>query len=935
MKISTTKFASVLLSISILLTMLCFPLNVIADETVADKVFLKPTIQSSIENAYENYYIKYNNESYATAEVSLTVDEIVDNEPVSFIVNVPCKGLYTIGMSYCALGNEIDDLQISLLIDNQVPFYEANTLVFPRFWHDEEKVRVDSAGNEFPAKQVPFEEERYAEAQDIKRENANPYLLFLSEGEHSVTIKPVDGSFKLNDFTFGVAEQLEKYQKPSVDDSTAQNTIYIQGENAFIRNDYGIPAKSDNASANVTPHSATATVINYIGGDNWKTPGQTIVWKTPKVNAGYYQIGFSYRQNYVIGGEVYRNLKIDGETPFTEAAAIPFKYDDNWQKDFFADENDVPYLFYLSEGAHEISLTVVPGNMERVKDYLKYAVSELSSLYIDITMITGETPDTYRDYNLFEQISDMEDRLDGITNQLNAALSLLEGLTGQESGSNQAILRNMNRVIAQMQNNRYSAHRYKSEYYTRYTALAATLYDMQNMPLDIDSIILASPGTKESNNNGFLNKCQFSISRFFVSFVRDYTAVSKEYNKNDSVNVWVNWGRDQAQILNLLSRSEFSSQSGITVDIQLVNASIIQAILSGKGPDVILQQSRSEPVNLAMRGALYDLSRFEDVDTVLQRFNDGAEIPYRYNGGLYALPDTQQFFLMYYRADILSELGFEIPETWDEFKELSSLLARRNLQVWIPNNPATSIAQTNAGVGSINIFPTLVMQNGLSLYNSEGTGTTLTSPDIMKIFGEWTDLYRKYKISTVMDFYNRFRTGICPLGIDSYSLYVTLKTAAPEIDGLWNVALIPGTVNDNGVVSHISAGSGTGCAILKNAKNPEVAWEFLKWWTNAETQINYSNELEAVLGPSGRISPSNKEAFKSLSWDASMKEQIMQAKSQVVEIPEYPGSYYISRSLYQSFWNVVELNQNPKDMLLKYGKQADAEIQRKWAEYDE
>ena len=61
---------------------------------------------------------------------------------------------------------------------------------------------------------------------------------------------------------------------------------------------------------------------------------------------------------------------------------------------------------------------------------------------------------------------------------------------------------------------------------------------------------------------------------------------------------------------------------------------------------------------------------------------------------------------------------------------------------------------------------------------------------------------------------------------------------------------------------------------------------------------------------------------------------MLKAWNEVEEIPEYPGSYYVSRSVYQAFWNVVESNENPKDMLLKYAKQADDEIARKWRQYE-
>ena len=33
---------------------------------------------------------------------------------------------------------------------------------------------------------------------------------------------------------------------------------------------------------------------------------------------------------------------------------------------------------------------------------------------------------------------------------------------------------------------------------------------------------------------------------------------------------------------------------------------------------------------------------------------------------VYALPDQQEFPMMFYRKDILTELGLDIPRTWDD-----------------------------------------------------------------------------------------------------------------------------------------------------------------------------------------------------------------------------------------------------------------------------
>ena len=271
---------------------------------------------------------------------------------------------------------------------------------------------------------------------------------------------------------------------------------------------------------------------------------------------------------------------------------------------------------------------------------------------------------------------------------------------------------------------------------------------------------------------------------------------------------------------------------------------------------------------------------------------------------------------------------------YNYFEEVVRLLATNNLTAWLPNNTATSVGQANAGIGSINIFPTLMLQNGVDIYKDGGRSTNLSSAETAAVFNEWTDYYTKLRMPRTMDFYNRFRTGSCPVGISTHTMYTTLKAAAPEIEGLWSVALVPGTVQDDGTVSHISSGGGTACSIMQNTKNPDASWKFIKWWISAETQLAYSNEIETILGPTGRVSVSNTEAFNSLEWDMEMKDTISTAFGQIREVPDYPGSYYVSRSVYQSYWNVVENNQSSKEMLLKYSEEANVEIERKWLQYE-
>jgi len=887
------------------------------------------------DNSYTNYISKYKNENFSNNGVSVKLNNaILDKTPVNFKIDIKSSGVYGIGMTYKALDNSMGDINIGLKIDGNYPYSDASKFEFPRMWCDDENEKnVDDMGNEYSPSQILYDDYCYNEAIDDAVTFHDKFYVYLKKGTHDISLIPVKGKLSIKDFSFASTADAEKYSKEN-DESKyySGNPIIIEGEDAKIKSNYFLIGKSDTASTTVTPHNPEKRMINYIGG-NWSAVGDTLTWNTPELKEGYYCLGYIFRQNTIIGSKSYRTLLIDGKSPFKEAQTIGFNYDDTWQEGIFSDENSNPYYIYFSAGVHKISMTVTSGEMGEVRQMLTNAVSLMGELYIDITKITGETVDIYRDYNLFKQIGDMESRLKNIRDILKRSGDKLLEITGEKSGSNYSVITNMVEVINQMLDNKFEAHRYKSYYYTNYCSVSSVLQDLRSMPLDLDKLILYSPKeTKVFNKVSLAEKIKFSIVRFLISFSNDYSSISSS-NSEKSIDVWVNWGRDQAQVLSSLVERSFTPKTGISVNIKLVNASVIQAVLSGKGPDCLLRHARSEPVNLAMRGVLYDLSSFDDYKEVLTRFMKGADTPYWYKDKLYALPDSQSFFVLFYRKDVLKEYGISVPTTWEKFDLAAKLLMRNNMNVYLPSTAVTDVSQANAGVGSNNIFPSLLLQNGIKLYEPNGKKTNLLSADSMKVFEKWTNYYTKLKFPKTMDFYNRFRTGTTPMGIAGYGLYTTLKVAAPELDGLWEFTAIPGTTKSDGTISHTSAGSGTACSIMKMSKNPELAWEFLKWWTDTETQLNYSNDLETILGPTGRVPLSNVEAIKGLDWDDNSLDELLNAWQEVEEIPEYPGSYYVSRSIYQAYWNVVNTSKSTKDMMMQYGKEADDEIARKWEQY--
>ncbi len=841
---------------------------------------------------------------------------------------------YNIKLVYASVKTGVD-YTFKVKIDGKTPFSEANALQFPRIWQNAEKeFKTDTLGNELSPEQKEIE--GYAEtlARSSTGVTVEPYAVFLTKGAHTLTLADPEQSVAVASVILAAPEKVADYGQLSKNYGKKENiktdTIVIEGENAALKTSSKLIPKSDNSDAGMSPIDVMYTKLNYIGGTSWQEAGQTLTWDFTVEKSGYYSLGFRYRQSDVINAESWRWLKIDGKTPFEEAKGMRFPYCASWEFFEYGDSK-APYYIWLDKGDHTLSLEVTMGVMSEYYYRLSEIVEILGNKYIEIVKITGATPDINLDYELFNQITDLNEKFTYAHEKLDGLASDLESFTGKRSSQYIAAMNNMSRVLKVMVDNPYIAHQYVTDYYTNYSSLSSWLYDMKNMPLYVDTIQLAPFGGEFVNKNpGFFKKMFYTFEKLFVSFIDDYIIESKTENSGkESLTLWVNWGRDQATALDTLIRDSFTNETGIPVNVRITNASLINGLLSGNFPDMSLHMARTEPVNLGIRGALVDLYEFKDIEDVLTRFQPDAEVPYSYDGELYALPDTQNFHMMFYRTDIFENLGLECPENWDEFLYTAAIIQRNNMNVYIPYTMITASTTINAGIGSLNIFATLMGQKDLSLYNKELNATSLTGIEEINTFDFWTDLYTEYDFQKEADFYNRFRVGVMPLGIAPYSTYITLYSAAPEIKGRWSVACVPGTKGGNNSV----AGAGTGCAIIEKSKNREEAWEFLKWWTSAEAQTRYSNNVESLIGMLGRQQTATVEGLKNLAWDNQDLAVITEQWSRVKEVPEVPGSYYFSRALDQAFWSVINDGINAKDAITKWSQTADAEIERKIEEY--
>jgi len=862
--------------------------------------------------------------------ILLTAEEAIQlsAQPEEWTFTVRESGAYYVGVGYMPLGDDGRDLEMTFLLDGEKPGEEAITLT--RLWSDDGRFRHTAAGDEIR----PTQNEAKIWAEEPLRVSRSGRLsLELEKGEHTLSLGQADGNC-LVQYVRLYQENLIPYEQYAAANpgSPADSAVYLQveGETPALKSSSQLYAVYDRSSPYTLPYHATCLRYNTIGGETWSDNGQWIEWEVEVPEDGLYQLGLRYRQNENKGQDSLRRLEVDGVVPFAEAAEIPFDYAIDWQSGFFG--GDDPWQFYLTAGVHRIRLEVVQGEKETQAAKMQETLYRINSLYREIIMVTGTDPDSFRDYDLESAIPDLNGKLQGILEELRGYIGYLETCYGEGCYSSR-ILSQMELQFQSFIEKPYTIARRLSMFKTNIEALAEWILEFEQQALQIDYLYVTGIGAQPAIAEGsFLSRMGHEVYAFLGSFTHSYSEVATEgaQETDQNLTIWMGKGRDQANVVKRLIDAYFTPETGINVNISLVEGALVKATLAGQGPDVNVFTSRGEAMNLAFRGAITALDGMPGFDELSGMYADSAFVPYEYEDQVFAVPETQEFYVMYVRTDIMQELGLEVPNTWKELMALLPVLQANSLSIGLPYTDG--YATMNNGIGTINLYPTLLAQKGIGVYQEQEDGsirTNLMTSGAYDAFKMWSDFYVLYDFDLYKDDFNRFRTGEMPIVISTYGLYNTLEEAAPEIAGQWMMTSIPGTVREDGTLDRSTSASGTCTIILDNCEDKQTAWQFVRWWNSAEIQQMYAREVEAELSTLGRHTPANLEAFRGSLWTEEEKELLLAQWKNVVEVPEIPGGYYVTRNIDNAFRQVFYNGENARDTLNYWMNAVNEELVRK------
>ena len=145
-------------------------------------------------------------------------------------------------------------------------------------------------------------------------------------------------------------------------------------------------------------------------------------------------------------------------------------------------------------------------------------------------MITGVSPDIYRDYYLEEEIPDFTERFtrlaDTLENEAKEIRRLMEN-NGGETSTIDEIVYQMRDIAKKPETVTERLDRFKSNIST----LSSWALNMVEQPLELDYITVFTENSKEYKSKaGFFKQIVFGAKAFLGSFSADYNSIGSVYS---------------------------------------------------------------------------------------------------------------------------------------------------------------------------------------------------------------------------------------------------------------------------------------------------------------------------------------------------------------------------------------------------------------------
>ena len=871
-------------------------------------------------------------EEHSTSTLSFVVD---DGNPETKAE----KSLYTIEIEYYSLVESIIDIEFGLKINGETPFFEASQITLTTLWKMSGEPTADRYGNDVNMSQEVYKGWQTAALQDSTR-LAKEGLVFAIEEGDEISLTKINGDVKIAKITVKPMDTYVSYADYIGDNEVVNTSVQRYEAEKMLNKSNTTINMSTSRELGVEPFDVKNLKLNIIGDGSWGASGEFITWEVEVEKEGYYYLAFKVKQT-TENTTSYRTLYVNGEIPFEEAKHLPFSYTSEWTNVPIQGVDGTLYAIKLNAGKNQIRLEVDSTLYQSISERLSRITAEMNEMGLDITKFTNGNTSKGIDWELEENFPEMKTKIQKWTVQLRQVIEAYRNISGfskttllsQDLGS---AIQKLEKILDNFEELPRRLSLLSEGSSCAAQLVAGQMDSVLTQGLVVDSFYIYSDQDDLPKATGsFFKSLWVGIQRFFISFFDD--SYKTDSSNDEELVVWVNRSRQYADVIQKLTDAATATGDldfKVKVSLMSDDGKLILANSAGQQPDVALGVSAWIPNDYGMRGMLADLRQFDGYLDLIEQFNAEQLVPMTYDDHLYGIPETENFYVLFYRTDTLGKLGLSVPSTWDDVIDMLPVLKRFDMDFYIPLSNASSSKSFDTTAPFIYQFEGEIYE-----YNSKGILTGgLENENTIKALEFITDLYTEYGLPyQVSSFFNEFRYNRIPIGIADFSTYLNLLNGAPEIQGLWDITVVPGIeVTDeegNTKVNRYMPGAQQAGVIFEKSDKKQQAWEFLSWWTSKDIQVEYANTMVNTLGKRYLWNTGNMEAFKELAWNEHHKEVIMEQWTYLKEVSRIPGYYIVEREISNSWNKVVYNDENLRSTLSDAMIKITKEITRKMQEF--
>lgn len=911
------KLTALITAAAVLLSSGSLKFRADASETSAEDSEISGNLNYLLtENSYEKYISDYSVAEKRTESISIAIDKYISwgssdcdistaadsigtlswqgTGEVSWDFQVEYAGLYCFEMNYYSQSENNSSVLLGIDIDGEYPFDEAREIRFDRYWRNKHSIRLDEDyKNQVlpPLVKYNCNITSYARASEISDE---PLWFYLSSGTHKLSLHGVSTDFYISSLKFCGKEELKSYSeiKPSENKLNATPAlidnapILVEAEMPKYTNSAAIRPTSESSDYAVSPSHPVNIRYNTIGADSWNTAGQMIFYEVTVASDGYYALNMKCRLNTGSGLPSNRRIYVNGKVVCEELNNIEIPYSDDWQTISPTDANGEQIFIELKAGKNLIAFEAINGEASRALRNVNAVVSALA--------VSVESDEIYSKFGFYAQeILTAKNELENASkckinsSELDVLINLLKKYEDKQPENLSDLKKCLNSACKWIEQN-------------------------ENRSVEMDYFELRTVHEQFRDiSRDFFKQLVFGFRRFVGSFFADYNTLISDKDKKSELSVWASGN-------NAPLSENISTEFGDDITVVKGSGSLLETVLSGNVPDIALFVDEEEVYELAKRGLIVNLATLSEYGAVESSSPAGVSKLYEYNGGTYAVPLTNSYPMLFFREDILNELGLSVPESWDDLEKILPVLSENGM---------------TAGVGSPSDFSAgnafmLMMSQSEKGFN--GSELDLCGEYAQSVFKRYTEFYTKYNCPQEYDAFRLFKAGKMPIVIADYSQFYSQLSSAEEIRGLWSIAHIPGTrtTNDDGktTLNFNTNTSSLGAVIFTDCKDTAKAWKYLSWFSQPETQTKFGVLKEACTGEI--YAPSSLAAVSNLRPSKYEFYRLRIQASRICEISNCEIISSLERGIYSAFIDTISGKSDPCDAIAKYGALITAEIAR-------